>query len=72
MASGGSGDVLAGIIAALTARGIDTTSAAACGAYIHGFAGDIAKDRYGVESMSASKILECLPDAFCRILQVDK
>lgn len=72
MASGGSGDVLSGIVAALTARGIDTTLASACGAYIHGLAGDIAKDCYGVESMSANNILECLPDAFCRILQVDK
>lgn len=72
MASGGSGDVLAGIIAALVARGVQTADAAAAGAYIHGVAGDIAKEYYGEESLSANNILECLPQAFCRILQVDK
>lgn len=72
LASGGSGDVLAGIIAALTARGIDCESAAAAAAYIHGTAGDIAKERYGIESMSAENVLECLPNAFCRILQLDR
>ena len=72
MASGGSGDVLAGIIAALAARGIDAEFAAAVGAYIHGYAGDIASTVYGQESLSANNILEYLPQAFCRILQVDK
>lgn len=72
MASGGSGDVLAGIIAAFVARGIDLTSAVAVGAYIHGMAGDIAKDHYGEESLSAKNVLECLPKSFCRILQLDK
>ncbi len=72
MASGGSGDVLAGIIAAFVARGVDITSAAAVGAYIHGMAGDIAKEHYGEESLSAKNILECMPESFCRILQVDK
>lgn len=72
MASGGSGDVLAGIVAAFAARGIDTSKSAAAAAYIHGLAGDIAMDRYGKESMSAMDILECLPEAFCKILQVDK
>lgn len=72
MASGGSGDVLAGIVSALVARGIRTDYAAAAGTYIHGMAGDIARVRYGSESLSANDILECLPEAFCRILQVDK
>lgn len=72
MASGGSGDVLAGIAAAFAARGIDCAEAAAAAAYIHGMAGDIAAKRYGMESMSAENILECLPDAFSHILQLDK
>ncbi len=72
LASGGSGDVLAGIIAAFSARGIDCDKAAAAAAYIHGKAGDIAKEKYGVESMSAADVLKCLPEAFCRILQLDK
>lgn len=72
LASGGSGDVLAGITAALAARGIDCDAAAAAAAYIHGTAGDIASEKYGMEAMSASNVLECLPEAFCRILQLDK
>lgn len=72
MASGGSGDVLSGIIAALAARGVDCAQAAASAAYIHGLAGDIAAAKYGQESMSAGNILECLPDAFMQILQLDK
>ncbi len=72
LASGGSGDVLAGICAAFVARGIRCGSAAAAAAYIHGAAGDIAAKRCGQESMSASDVLAALPEAFCRILQVDK
>ncbi len=72
MASAGSGDVLAGIISALIAKGIDCTHAAVAGAYIHGLAGDIAETKYGTEYMSATNIIECLGEAFCRILQVDK
>lgn len=72
LASGGSGDVLAGITAALIARGAECAKAAAAAAYIHGLAGDIAAEKYGQESMSAGDVLECLPEAFCRILQVDK
>ncbi len=72
LASGGSGDVLAGIIAALAARGIDCAGAAAAAAYIHGTAGDIAAARYGMESMSAENVIDCLPDAFMKILHMDK
>lgn len=72
MASAGSGDVLAGIISALVAKGVECTRAAAAGAYIHGLAGDIAMEKYGAEYMSATNIIECLSEAFCRILQVDK
>ena len=72
MASGGMGDVLAGIVSALVARGIDGAKATVVAAYIHGLAGDIAKIRYGAESLSAKDVLNCLSDAFCRILQVDK
>lgn len=72
MASGGSGDVLAGMIAAFAARGIDCDKAAAAAAYIHGMAGDIAAKKYGEESMSAMDILRCIPKAFAHILQLDK
>ncbi len=72
MASAGSGDVLAGVISALIAKGVECTHAAAAGAYIHGLAGDIAMTKYGIEYMSATNTIECLSEAFCRILQVDK
>lgn len=72
LASGGSGDVLAGIIAALAARGIECASAAAAAAHIHGKAGDIAAARFGMESMSAVNVLDCLPEAISHILQLDK
>ena len=72
MATAGSGDVLAGIAAALVARGASCAEAAAAAAYIHGTAGDLAADVYGQESMSAENILEMLPAAFMQILHVDK
>lgn len=72
LASGGSGDVLAGITASLAARGIQTAEAAAAAAYIHGMAGDIAAQSYSHEAMSALDVINCLPQTFCRILQLDK
>lgn len=72
MASGGCGDVLAGITAAFAARGMGCAEAAAAAAYIHGLAGDIAAKRLGQESLSAGDLLRTLPETFCRILRVDK
>lgn len=72
LATGGSGDVLAGITASLAARGINETAAAAMAVYIHGKAGDIAKDKYGIESVTASLVMESIPDALRQILQVEK
>ncbi len=72
MASGGSGDVLSGIIAGLVAQGSEPQDAATMGAYIHGMAGDIAKGKYGEAFMSAGNLIDAIGDAFFRILQVDK
>lgn len=72
LATGGSGDVLAGITASLAARGVNETAAAAMAVYIHGLAGDAAKDKYGIESVTASRIMECIPCALRQILQVEK
>ena len=47
MATGGSGDVLAGVVASLAAQGMDALTAARAGAYIHGYAGDLAAADYG-------------------------
>lgn len=67
MATGGSGDVLAGIIASLTAQGFDPFKSAASGVYIHALAGDIAKEKFGEISMLPTDIIECLPEAYKRI-----
>ena len=61
MATGGSGDVLAGMIAALLGQGIGPLEAAACGAWLHGAAGDICAEELGQYSMLPSDMLEVLP-----------
>ena len=68
MATGGSGDVLTGVIAALAGYGIDPFDAASAGAYIHGLAGDIAAERYGQWGMTAVEIEEALPAAFKKVI----
>ena len=68
MAVGGSGDVLAGIIASLIAQGSEVFAGACAGVYIHGMAGDIAKEKFGEISMLPTDIIDCLPNAFCSIL----
>ncbi len=61
MATAGSGDILAGLIAGLWAQGMERTEAAFCGVYIHGGAGDLAKARYGEKSLMATDIGEHIP-----------
>jgi NAD(P)H-hydrate epimerase len=63
MASGGMGDVLGGIIAALLARGVDPFEAACAGAYLHGFAGDLLKEEMGDTGLAANDLAEKLPNA---------
>ena len=61
MAVGGSGDVLAGIIAALVGQGIDPLHATACGVWLHGAAGDICAREIGQYGMLPSDMLSVLP-----------
>ena len=63
MATVGSGDVLAGCIAALRAQGLDSPESSYAGAYLHGRAGDLASDVLGERSMTASDLLQYLPVA---------
>lgn len=58
MATGGSGDVLSGIIGGLLAQKMELFEAAALGAYLHGMAGDTAKEKRGAYSMMAGDIAE--------------
>ncbi len=64
MATAGSGDVLTGIIAGLLAQGLGAFQAAQLGVYLHGRAGDTAGDAMTQYCVTASDILDFLPDAF--------
>jgi NAD(P)H-hydrate epimerase len=68
MATGGSGDVLTGILLGLLARGYSPAGACILGTYLHGLAGDIAASRLGQEALIAGDIAEAIPDAW-RALQ---
>jgi NAD(P)H-hydrate epimerase len=64
MATGGSGDVLTGIIAALLGQKLKPFDAAQLGVYVHGLAGDLARDAVGEVSLIATDLLTYLPAAF--------
>ncbi len=64
MATGGSGDVLTGILAALIAQGMTPDQAAPLGVYVHGAAGDAAAEQTGHYSLTASALLEALHTVF--------
>lgn len=61
MAVGGSGDVLAGMIAGLLGQGMEPLEAAACGAWLHGAAGDLCARALGQRAMLPTDMLEALP-----------
>jgi NAD(P)H-hydrate repair Nnr-like enzyme with NAD(P)H-hydrate dehydratase domain len=61
LATAGSGDVLAGTIAAMRAQGLDAYEAAACGAYLHGLAGELARHEIGAAGVVAGDLLIRLP-----------
>ena len=64
MATGGSGDVLTGILTGLLAQGYSATDAAIVGVYIHGLSGDFAAREKGQHSLIASDLIDFLPAAF--------
>lgn len=67
MATGGSGDVLTGILTGLLGQGYLPGAAAVLGVYLHGLAGDMAAGMLGEESLIASDIIDYLSDAFNRL-----
>lgn len=69
MATGGTGDVLTGIIAALAGQGIFPFDAARFGVYLHGLAGDLACRKVGEVSLVASDVIDFLPQAFQSVLK---
>lgn len=67
MATGGTGDVLTGVLAALLAQGYHPKDAAVLGVFVHGLAGDIALESSSVESLSARDVAACLGAAYRRL-----
>ncbi len=72
MATGGTGDVLTGILTGLLAQGYSSVDTAVAGVYLHGLSGDIAAREKGMVSLIASDITEFLPAAFKRIINEQK
>jgi ADP-dependent NAD(P)H-hydrate dehydratase len=64
MATGGTGDVLAGLVVALLCQGLEPFAAARLAVHLHGLAGDLARDDLGEPSLIATDLLEYLPRAF--------
>ena len=69
MATGGSGDVLAGITAGLCAQLSDAADAAAFAVFLHGLAGDFAAEEYGQYSMTPTDLIGALPRAFKSVMR---
>jgi len=73
MATAGSGDVLTGTIAGLIGQRLTPAEAAVCGVFIHGKAGDLARQLKGEMGLVAGDILQLLPDAIQNVhLQTSK
>ena len=70
MASGGTGDVLSGIIGGLMAQGLAPAVAASCGVYLHGEAGRQVVSRLGNAGLAASDLLPEIPAAILRVREV--
>lgn len=68
MSTGGSGDILAGMIGAIAGQKLGIFDSACAGVYMHGMAGDAAAQKLGMEAMLPRDIIDCLPDSF-RILK---
>jgi NAD(P)H-hydrate epimerase len=67
LASGGSGDVLAGVVGGLLAQGLPAFEAAALGSYVHGAAADAVAARQGEVGLLARDLLEAIPSAFAAL-----
>jgi ADP-dependent NAD(P)H-hydrate dehydratase len=67
MATGGTGDILTGVIIALVGQGLSNFDAAVLGVYVHGLAGDIAAKKFGQISLIATDIIDSLGEAFKKI-----
>ena len=69
MAKGGSGDVLCGILCALLAQGFDPLFSSRCAVFLHGLAGDLARDALGEYCVTPSDLVRFLPGAFRQLTE---
>ena len=69
MATGGSGDVLTGLITALLGQDYTPFEATVLGVHLHGLAGDLASEQHGQISLDALSVVDFLPAAFCQLTQ---
>ena len=69
MATGGTGDVLAGIIGALLGQGFDTETSAAMGVFLHGYAADKAVKHIGEYSLTATDVIDYLSGVLMEIIE---
>lgn len=68
MATGGSGDVLSGIIGSLLAQGAAPINAAAAGVFLHGTIGDLAAEKLGKISMLPTDMIDMIPAAYLKLM----
>jgi NAD(P)H-hydrate repair Nnr-like enzyme with NAD(P)H-hydrate dehydratase domain len=70
MATAGTGDVLAGAITGMRAQGLPAFEAALVGGYLHGLAGELARDTLGDAGVVAGDLVDLLPLAIRRLKEV--
>jgi NAD(P)H-hydrate epimerase len=70
MASGGTGDVLSGLLGGLISQGLEPFQASKVGVYLHGLAGDLAAAQKGIMGIIAGDLIECIPLAIQKIRNV--
>lgn len=68
MATGGSGDVLSGIIGSLLAQGASPINAAAAGVFLHGTIGDLVAEKLGKISMLPTDMIDMIPTAYLKLM----
>lgn len=68
MATGGSGDVLSGIIGSLLAQGASPINAATAGVFLHGTIGDLAAEKLGKISMLPTDMIDMIPTAYLKLM----
>ena len=67
MATGGSGDVLAGMIGSFCAQGHEPLAAARLAVFLHGLSGDLAADSFGELGLAAGDLIARIPEAIARL-----